>query len=203
MRLATKRWSGWPCSSWSILCMCQQSLLLCHIPCVINLLATVLRCNYQHECFCLLSNRCLCMCHSFTNIKGCLQNAMIALNPLWTPSSPGRVQIFALFSGRVFISGMMFSLLIFSTAVSDCQESHMQTWTFTFSFSSLLLCDCSSCLPCCSIQGPVGTAARYWQSCKNLSLLWTYIHYFLRSSTMEAQDDGHFSPALHGIEHLL
>lgn len=36
------------------------------------------------------------------NIKGCLQNATIASNPLWMPSSLARVQIFAPFSVRVF-----------------------------------------------------------------------------------------------------
>lgn len=109
------------------------------------------------------------------NIKGCLQNATIALNPVWMPSSLARVQIFALFSVRVFISGVIFFLLLFSAAVSDYQERHIQTQTFMF-FSCLLLYDCSSCLPCCCIWGSVGTAARHWQSCTKLSLLWTYIH---------------------------
>lgn len=143
MWLATKRPSGWPCSSSSIFFICQHCLCLCHFPYVTNLLTTILCWNCQHDCFafCLLSNGCLCVCHSLTNIKGCLQNAMIVFNPLRTPSSLARDQTFALFSGRVFISSMMFFLLMFSTAVSNCQESHTQTWTFTFSFICLLLYD--------------------------------------------------------------
>lgn len=137
MWLATKRPSGWPRSSWSIFFMCQHCLLLWHFSCKTNVLTTILYRNYQRDCFgfCLLSNGCLCVCRSFTNI-----NATIVLNPLWTPSSLARDQTFALFSGRVFVSGMMF-FLIFSTAVSDCQETHTQTWTFWFSFSCLLLYD--------------------------------------------------------------
>lgn len=116
-------------------------LLLCFFPSVTNLLARIPYWNHQHSSFtfCLLSNGCLCVCCSFTNIKGCLQNLTAAVNPVWMPSSLARDWIFALFSSREFISGMMFFFLIVSTAVSNCQERHTQTWTFMSSFSCLLL----------------------------------------------------------------
>lgn len=159
--------------------MCQQCLLLCHVPSVTNLPTTILYWKLPARQFWFLSAEqwvfvCLPQPHKHHGMPAECYNT---LEPTMNAKKSGKSSIFALFPGGVFISGMMFFLLTVSTAVSDYQESHIQAWTLMFSFSCLLLYDCSSHLRCCSTRGPVRTAARYWQFCKKLSLLWTYIHY--------------------------
>lgn len=135
--------------------------------------------NYQHDCFgfCLLSNGCLCVCHSFTNIKERLQNAKIALNPLWTPSTRQEFKPLPCFLAELLFQAWCFSSSYFLQLWVTIRRVTYRPGLSCSPYSCLLLYGCFSCLPCCSIWGPVGTAATYRQSCKKLSLPWTYIHY--------------------------
>lgn len=179
MWLATKRLSGWPRSSWSIFFMCQQCFLLCRVPRAINLLPTILYWNYQHDCFSfrLLGNGCSCVCRSFTKVKGHLQNPTVPLSPLWTPRGLARVQSLPCFLAEFLFQAWCSSSLCFPQLWVTVKRV---TFRPGLSRPPLAVCfcvECSSCLPWCSIRGPVGAAASSWQSCKKLSLLWTYIHY--------------------------